>query len=302
MRIEGIEQPSVLQLAAQVSYVDVKKLNGKVRQNAISDNTGSRFLYENNFRGLDLYEITKMLQLSGKNNKILLLRLLQRGDLLDVIRLMDKGLIINGLRLFSKEKLLRLMMMLPKELLLKMLFSVLKMKDFIKMMPMTEIMNILKNKKLTNRFMLEGFHYMDPKYLHFLLMKLSGQEVGHLRHAEMMTILFDSKKHQILEAMKKLPYKALFRFIQFFAEKDPTILNSVSQGFLFDIFSRMPKGSLLEMMDVLPVETLMKVFVSQMPDNLLVLMASQIDENMLSDYLVSAQPGLLAMIAGLDAA
>lgn len=302
MRIEGIEQPSVLQLAAQVSYVDVKKLNGDVRQNAISDNTGMRFLYENNFRGLDLYEITKALQLSGKNNKILVLRMLQRGDLLDVIRLMDKGLIINGLRLFSKEKLLRLMMLLPKSILMKMLFSVLKIKDFIKMLPMTEILNILRNKKLTNRFMLEGFHGMDPKHLIYMMSHMMNQDVGHLRHAEMMTILFETKKHKILNSMKKLPFKALARFIQFFAGKDQSILHSVSDGFLFDIFSRMPKGSILQMMDVLPKETLMKVFVSQMPDNLLVLMASQIDENMLSEYLVSAQPGLLAMLAGLEAA
>mgnify|MGYP006175552263 CR=1 FL=1 len=113
MRIESIDVDSGVSLAARISYSELKGLRGKAGPNALADNSGVRYLQENGWRGTDLYEITRSLQLSGKNNKIMLLSLLKRGSLLELISLMDKGLIIEGLRFMSQEKILRLMMMLP---------------------------------------------------------------------------------------------------------------------------------------------------------------------------------------------
>lgn len=298
MRVDAIGVESAVQLAAQISYAELKGINGNVAPDALGDNSGVRYLRENNYRGVDLYEVTKALQLSGKNNKILLLQLLERGSLLEIISLLDKALIINGLRFMSKEKLLRLMMILPKMVLFKMLLQFMDLEMLIKMLPMRELFSILRSNKLTNRLMLQGFYEMNPKFLMQLIGHIMNREAHGLRHSEMMQILFTTKKHLILDGMRELPYKALVPFVTLFVKENPELLENVSRQFLFKMFSQMPKPMMLQALHALPKELLMEVFVSQMADKFLVLIASQIDEKTLSEYLISSQPQLLAMLAG----
>lgn len=260
---------------------------------------GRRFVRSRNGRTIDLHEVAKMLNIS--KNKLFVLRLLKRSDLISLLYLMPKNLLVNALRLFSKNKLLRLLMMLPKRLLLKMLLHLMSIEHLISKMPAREIFSILRSNKLTNRVLLQGFRQMDPKFLFAIMTKMLGfHDFSKMKFEEIMKVFMDQKKEIILESMKMLPYKALVPFVTLFAKQDPRLLENVSGEFIFKMFDKMSKPTLLQGCMALPDEVIIK-FLGQLPDPLLLVAVSQIDDNTLEQYLLSKQSNLLALLGGAAA-
>lgn len=299
MRIEGIEYNVASAMANQASYIELMGLEGKVTTSSIDNNKGVRYLQENNWRGLDLYEVTKQLQIA--QNKLMILKLLKREELFQILRLLDKDKLINGLRFFSKERLLRLMMLLPKRVLIKMLLHLFPMDYLIQKMPPHELFAILRSGKLDVRQLVKGFKMMDPKFLHMILGKITGRNVNHLNMREMLAIFMKLKKRMILDGMKFLPYDALQPFVLNFTKKDPQLLENMSLAFIFKLFDKLTKPTMLDAFRVLPEGLILK-FLAQLPDKFLLLVAAQINDAMLEKYLIAEQPNLLALLAGADLA
>ncbi|MDX2085240.1 MAG: hypothetical protein SFZ03_07625 [Candidatus Melainabacteria bacterium] len=299
MRVEGIDESMATSLMGRLTYIEEMGLQQKVHPSSLRDNSGTRKIQENSYRGLDLYEVVKALNL--KSNKLMVIRLMRRADWMALLFLLEKDQLIAGLRFFSKEKLLRLMTLLPKPLLLKMLLHTLPMEYLIQKLPTHEIFNILRSKKLTEKHMAKGFSWMDPKYLQFILMKITNVPLHTLNPVEMVDMLKNFKKRELLEGMKMLPFKALQPFVLMFTKQDPELLELLSNKFIFDQFDMMSKPTLLDAFQTLPDSMIIK-FLSQLPDKFLQLVVAQIDEKQLEAYLLSQKPELLAMLAGMDAA
>lgn len=299
MRIEGIEYNVASAMANQASYIELMGLEGKVSTSSIDNNKGSRYLQENNWRGLDLYEVTKHLQIA--QNKLMILKLLKRHELFQILMLLDKDKLINGLRFFSKERLMRLMMLLPKQVLIKMLLHLFPMDYLIQKMPTQELFAILRSGKLDVRELVKGFQMMDPKFLRIILGKITGRNVDHLSMREMLDIFMKLKKRMILDGMKFLPFDALQPFVLGFTKQDPRLLENMSLAFIFKLFEKMAKPTMLDAFRVLPESMILK-FLAQLPDKFLIMVAAQIDNSTLEKYLIAEQPNLLAMLAGADLA
>lgn len=246
-------------------------------------------------RGIDLHEVLVALQF--KRNKIMVLRLLPRRELIKMLHLLPKNKMLAGLRFFSKEKLLRLMSLLPKAFLIKMLRHVMKLSELIAKLPTSELLAILRSERLSPKAMMGAFKKMDPKFLQFLIQKVTGQSVGDMSVYGMAEILGNLRKHQLMEGFKKLSYKALTPFVYGFVKQSEDLLTQLSDGFLFKQFERMPKSMLIESMRILPPETLLK-FLGQLPTQVLPLVVAQLDDSVLMDYLVSQQPDLVALLGG----
>lgn len=292
MRVEGLDFTF---LANQMPYTELMGINHKITSSAMEDNTGVRYIREKGWRDADLHTVMKMLDLSS--NKLLVLRLLQRGDLLAIIRLLGKELMINGLRLFSKEKLMRLMTVLPKNMLIKMLLVHLPIEYLISKLPPHELFAILRSNKLTERDLLKGFINMPMAHLQFILGKILNENVSHLKHSEMMAMFMQLKKRQILEGMRFLPFDALIPFVTQLVQRQPELLENISKAFMFKIFDQMPKPTLLQAFVALPEDVIMKFFIGQMEDKMLVLVAGQLDDKTLEQYLLSQHAGLIAQLA-----
>jgi hypothetical protein len=294
MRIDG---DLAVKLASQLSYIDMLGLNGVVLNRSIRNNTGARFLEENGNRTLDLDEIVRLLEVS--QNKYLIIMLLPRSAMLELLTLLEKDQLLMGLMLFPKEKLLQLMTYLPKEMLIKMLLHLMRLEDLIKRMPTGEIFNILRDKKVTERVLMQMFKTLAPyylKYLHFILMKMTGKNVSKLQQAEVLDSLKQFKKRQLLEGMKMLPFKALQPFILFLVQQDPELLMNLSGGFIFKLFDEMPKPMLVEGFREVPDDLIIE-FLNQLPDMFLAMVVDQVDPNTFESYLLSEQPGLLQYLA-----
>lgn len=245
---------------------------------------------------LDLYEITRMLDVS--QNKVKILKLLRRRDWIRILSLLPKALLVNALRLFDKSKLLRMIMMLPKEMLVAMLLRIYKMDELIMKMPTVELMRILRSQKLNNSQLLKGLKAMDPKFLMLLLQRIYGDyNFQDLKPWDISRIIMQTSKARLMEGFKTLSFKALIPFVTGFVKEDPQLLLLMSEDFIFKLFDQMSKPTLLESCMALPDEILIKML-SQLPDQGLIVAAAQIDDKLFEAYLISEHPELLYMLAG----
>jgi hypothetical protein len=245
---------------------------------------------------LDLTAVIRLLNVG--RNKIKILRLLRRGDLITILHLLPKELLVNALRLFNKVKLLRLIMALPKPLLIRMLLRVMKLSNLIKKMPTNELMRILRSKRLNNREMTKGLLKMEPQFMFLLLQRVHGDyNYSNLKPYDLAKIFMQTPKERLMEGLKTLPFKALIPLVTGFVKQDPQLLLNMSDQFIYKLFERMSKPMLLNSCMVLPEEILIKML-SQLPGPLLVMAAAQIDDKTFEQYLLSQQPQLLKLLAG----
>lgn len=251
--------------------------------------------------GVDLYAL--VMALSQPKNKLLVLQLLRRSELIELMHLMEKPQLLQGLMFFSKEKLLQLLTLLGKELLVKLLLRLIPMDNLIKKLPLKEILRIFRSEKITNRWMIKAFAMMDKGQLAHLVSLITGKPADKMDMRAMLKLLFNTPKHQLLEAFKSLPFKTLTPLVVFFLKQDKELLQNLSNTFIFRQFENTSKPNLIQAMDVFPNELLIQ-FLSLLPDKLLTLVVSQIDDKVLMAYLLSEKQNLLQSIVsgGLQAA
>ena len=250
-------------------------------------------------RDIDLYQLVMAMDVA--QNKIAILRLLRRSDLIKILFLLDKEKLLWGLRLFSKEKLLRLMSLLPKRLLLKMMLSVMSFDGMMQRLPAEELIHMMRSPRITKREMYGGLETLPKKYLQFLLQKITGKRFDRANHQHMVRALSEFRRHHLNESFKKLSYKALTPLTTHLTRKDPELMQRISNSFLFRQFELMTKPMMIESMRVLPEEMLIK-FLTMLPTKALTVAASQIDEKQLSLFLMSERSDLLFSLAGVEAA
>lgn len=303
MRVEAIDFTMANAMASQIHYLDLKKLTPRISSSSLNKNdTGVRLLEENHYRGIDLYEVIQALHLNRADTRFMILNLLKRSDLMEILYLLDKGMLINGLRFFDKRKLLALMMRLPKRMLIRMLRHLFSIEELIGKMPTSELFNILRSDRLPNRELIKAFYKMDMRFLLLLMSKIFDQDMSGLKHAEILDILFKLKKHQIIEGLKFLPFRALIPMVTSLVKSQPDLLENMSLAFIGKLFSNMSKATMLESFEVLPNDIIIEQFLSQLPDKFLVLVAAQIDPSVFEDYLLSRQSNLLAILGAAQAA
>jgi hypothetical protein len=240
---------------------------------------------------LDLPEMIRQLEIS--KNKLMILRLLSRSDTIGLLWQLDQRQLVNGLYFLDRDHLIHLMMSLPKHLLIKMLLSFMSLKDLIKRLPMLEMMNILKDPQLKVSDMMRAMKKMEPKFIDQLLKTLMRQDMSQLKLDDRIRLFFSFKKQQILDAMLKLPPKALAPLILFLVQEAPERLERISLKAMSNFFEELPKANLIELFHIVPPDIIIDQFLSQLPDIPLMMVAAQIDDGTFESMLSSNNPTLV---------
>ena len=302
MRVEGLDMDSAISAARSLPYLYVTGLNNDVYSSSLDQTGADRLLQENNYRSTDLYTITQNLDLEDVDHRRMVLNLLQQGDLMTILSLLTKDELINGLVYFDKTRLLSLMQYLPQQYLIKMLMTAYTIDDLVKLMPVQEMINIMHAPQVDNNAMVKAFSKMEPRFLKFLMSKILGKNVDGLKFNEMLDILGKTKKRKILDGMKFMPYNALIPFMSTLMKNDPSLLNEMSTGFVFDRFDDLPKADLINTFQALPKDMILNRFIGNLNPQFMVEVATQIDQTQLAQYLMQDQPNLLYYLAGMSAA
>lgn len=244
----------------------------------------------------DFHAIIKQLQLG--QNKLMILRLLRRSDWIKILHLLPKYMLVNALRLFSKQKLLRMVMHLDKRLRLKLILGIYNIPELIRKMPTTELMRILRSRKLNNLELAKGIMKMEPQFILLMLRRLYGDhDYSRLKPYELFKIFMQTSKARLMEVFKTMPFKALQPMVTDFVKQDPELLLRVSELFVFRLLDKITKPTLIQGCAALPPEVLI-LMLCQLPDAMLMLAAAQLDDISMENFLISDHSDLLLMLSG----
>jgi hypothetical protein len=259
-----------------------------------TNNKNQRYGDKKNWRAQDLPYMLNKLQIG--QNKFFIMRLLKRGDIMALLGMLDKSRLVAAMNFFPRSKLLQFMNFLPKEMLLKMLLWVIPLKNLLQFFPTDLIFNILRSKRLEVGDMVKGFQNMPKEVLAKLINDITGENTDKMKHSELLGMLGNMKKEQILEGMKKMENKQIFEFVHQEVKKDPQLLMMIPKDDLMKVASMMPKPNLVELFHLLEESTLV-TFLSQLPEKFMCLAAAQIDDKTFGNMLMSQYPDLIAQLA-----
>ncbi len=292
MKIDGINPNEFL---SKYYYLDQKGLSIFFSPSVVDKNDGMRLDEEQrDWDGDDLQGLLDRLQIS--ENKYFIIRLLKRGDIISLLYLLDKQKMVQALAFFPRTKLIQFIHFLPKEVVLKMLLWVIPLRTLMQLFPTEIIFNILRSKRLDVSSFVAGYQNQPIENLRALMMAITGQNVEKMRQPELLAMLKQLSKEQILEGMKTMPQKQIFEFVFQEVKKDPELLMMIPKGEMMKVVSSMPKPNLLELFQLLPENTLVQ-FLSQLPDNLLAMSAALLDDKAFSYILIHQYPDLIASLA-----
>lgn len=281
--------------------LNTTRVNGKAYQSidevsAQGVNTSSQAAATNPMQinpdlALDIAQLYKVL--ANADNRLNILMLLQRGDLLSLLYLLDKDKLVLGLNFFSQAKLLEMLLRLPKELLIKALLMFMNQETLLSLMPQRELLRILGSGKINEAMLLKAIENLPTHILIQMLEAVLGESMGRLKHAEVMDRMHHLKKRQILEGILTLPSGSLQQIVLSFTKNDPSLLLEMSKGAISQPFTRFQKSMLVQSFMVLDSSEIIKLL-GGLPKNLLAQVACMIDPGELTQVLSNHFPALVA--------
>lgn len=286
---QSIDQVSSLGVNAnsQVGTTNPMGVDASSQMNATNP------MYVNPDLALDIAQLYKVL--SNADNRVNILMLLQRGDLLSLLYLLDKDKLILGLNFFSQSKLLEMLLRLPKELLLQALLMFMNQETLLSMMPQRELLRILGSGKIKESMLIKAIQNLPTHILIQMMEAVLGESVGKLKHGEVLERLGHFKKRQLLEGILTLPSGCLQEIVLKFTKSDPSLLMEMSKGAISQPFTRFQKSDLVQSFMVLDSSEIIKLL-GGLPKNLLAQVACMIDPGQLTQVLSNHFPALLASL------
>lgn len=243
---------------------------------------------------LDISQVIAALNKADERIKVL--KMLTKPDLISLLYLLDKDKLLLGLNFFSMAKLLELILRLPKDLLIKALLMFMDIETLLSLMPQKELLRILSSVKIKEDMIVKSIANLPTHILIQMLESVLGESVGRLNYEQVMHKINSLKKRQLIEGLLCLPSGTLFKVVAGFTKADPSLLNEMSKSSISKPFSRMPKSMLVQSFSVLDTSEIVKL-VSLLPKDLLVQVASMIDPSELINALSNDFSSLLASLA-----
>ncbi|MEW5821695.1 MAG: hypothetical protein AB1782_15990 [Cyanobacteriota bacterium] len=244
---------------------------------------------------LDMAEVYNAL--ANPDDRLGILMLLNKPELMNLLFLLDKEKLLLGLNFFSMPKLLELLLRLPKELLLQALLMFMNIDELLSIMPQRELLRILSSSKVKESMLLKAIENLPTHILIAMLEAVLGESVGKLKHADVMKKMQHLKKRQILEGLLTLPSGTLQQICAQFCKMDPSLLMEMSKGAISKPFTRFQKSMLVESFRVVDSSEIIKLL-GGLPKNLLAQVACMIDPGDLAQALSNHFPNIIAMMAG----
>lgn len=229
------------------------------------------------------------------DNRLGLLMLMSKPDIMNLLFLLSKDKLILGLNFFSLPKLLELILRLPKELLIQALLMHMDQRTLLSLMPQRELLRILNSGKIKEDMIIKSISNLPTHILVQMLESILGQSIGQVKHADVMDMMQHLKKRQLLEGLLTLPSGSLLQIVLGFTLKDPSLLTEMSKGAISQPFTRFSKSMLVQSFAVMDNSDIIKLL-GGLPKELLAQVACMIDPSDLAQVLTNNFPGLLAQM------
>ena len=233
----------------------------------------------------DPKELARVFQLINPKNRYLILKNMNKEDLMKVMEKLDTDQLVLGLSIFTKDSICQMMMEMEPEALSKMVLENIGTEKFLKMLPEKFMDEFLSSDKLDRKTLGKALENVDEEQLQKMMENMTGQSC------------YDDKD-SILKQMESLDddhfRKAMFSFdtqgkqqlIANVVKEKPELFEEFSPEAMVYPFMQMEKEDILKCMQVLEPDDFMPMM-ENMPQEFMALIATQVDPEDFAQILCS---------------
>lgn len=243
---------------------------------------------------LDVSELYNAI--TNVNDRVRLLMMMNKLDILNLLFLLDKSKLVLGMNFFNPAKLLEFIGRMPKGLLLEALLMHMSQRDLLSLLPLKELIRMLMSPKIKEKMIIDALKHLPTYKLKQILESVLGRPIGNLKHGEILKMMWHMKKRQLVECMLGLSQKQLWEIMQGFTKKNPELLLEISHAALFKPFTKFSKSMLVQSFMVMPTSDMVKLM-GNLPKELLAMVASMIDPADLAEVVANQFPDLMSSLA-----
>ena len=193
----------------------------------------------------DPRELVRIFQLMKPENRYEIINNMGYNDKIKLMAMLEKGEMLLGLRFFQKDKILDMLKKVDKEKLLKVVLQKYSMAEFMLMIPEKEQNKFFDSKKITPKQILKGVQHLETSQMAKMIENVTGMPQEGKSKKEMMQILSKMKPEMLKNAVKSLEQEEK-AFVMFkMAEEDPKVLNELSVDAYMLPLEQLKKGDLI---------------------------------------------------------
>ncbi len=247
-------------------------------------------------RSADTDLILEALKLSDPKNRLKIISMLRRNDVMSLLSLIKKEHLVLGLKFFNKEKILKFYKDLPKADLVKMLFKIFKKSEILKFMPVKALRNFISSKKIDKKMLMGSIQGLPPHVLAQIIEAATGQSVANMKPAALLGQINGMPLALLKSGVMALPQKYLMAISSGILAKDPKLFLEFKTKDLLIPFTKCSKDKLAASAVVLEPDKIIRML-GALPDEMLNQVATLIEPDKLADQLESFHGDLLAQLA-----
>ena len=243
----------------------------------------------------DPSELVNVLQLVNPKNRYLILRNMNKEDLLKVISMLDTDQLILGMSIFSQETICELMLYMEPEALMKLVLENMDPEQFVKILPEEYLNEFLSSDKIDRDILAKSMQNVEDDQLQ----KMMERATGNPCYEDKETILKQMEQMEDDDYLKTvfcMEQEGKQQLITGVITNKPELFTEFSKEAMVYPFTQMEKSDILQAMQVLEPEDFMPMM-EELPEEVLALVATQVNPEDFAKLLCSDFADVIAQCA-----
>ena len=240
-------------------------------------------------------EVVKIFRLMSPENRYQIIDNMCRTDKMKLLSMLEKGEMLMGIRFFQKEKILKMLEGVENKKLLKVVLQKYNLKEFMKMIPEKLQNKFFDAEKISPEQIMKGVQYLEPEQMAKMIENVTGIPQKDQNKESMMKTLMGMKPETLKKSVKSLEQEEKAFVMAKMIQEDPNVIKEIDkQAFLIPL-EQLNKGELIESMAALDEEDLLDMM-TELPDDLMSITATQIDPEKFAKLLTTDFSAILGEI------
>ena len=240
----------------------------------------------------DADSLLELFRLGNANNRWQILKELSQYDLQNMLKLLEKDELVMGLQFFQKDGLLQMIEALPEKEVMQIVLECFALKDFIKLIPESEINKWFESEKVDRDKVFEQLQTMNREVLAQMVHCVTGEMDVEANSAQLLKTIEGFNKQDFLKSVQSMDVKYKNQIILRMTQEKPELWYEFGSKTLTKPLQALQKPELILGMSALKEKTLIKL-VDNLPQELLSVVMTQINPQVFAQFLTENYQDLL---------
>ena len=208
------------------------------------------------------------------------------------MKFLEKDDLVMGLQFFQKDGLLQMIEELPEKEVMQIVAECFALKDFIKLIPESEINKWFESEKVDRNKVFEQLQGMNKEVLAQMVHSVTGEMSTEANSAQLLKTIEGFNKQDFLKSIQSMDVKYKNQIILGMTYENPELWYEFGSKTLTKPLQSLQKQEIILGMSALKEKTLIKL-VDNLPQELLAVVMTQINPQVFAKVLTENYQELL---------